>query len=436
MSIYQEIWDADQEENGIRAIRKNDKSEFLKNNQNSYSVGFVVVDEQATGSDAKVISEVVIPPAKRLTYDLCGRLFDNYALDPGIREELTAEEAIEEMDFIREIVPTKPLQVAKEFIARDLGRKVTDTDLTVMIEKTWFLQGKAGSKFASGFEHVFVGEQKPKGDQPDSRAVILGGYHFWYKYFLDDGGKKGGLDFDDRIKYKGTRYGAATPQGLLVPEVVTLSFEWNAPDIVKDPQAVNQPSQLLAKPTGGFWVGCSPEGLIALGLIRVRTSVGSVAVINGSTYDVKFFPLDNNSQSIRSFFPIFKRTDFSNISPKDTRVEDKKTSFIDGKVKIAAALVNPSGDESGRETVTLLNIAPTSVDLDYWKLKAPNGWEFTFADVTIRAGESRVFRMVSPSPQFSNKGGTITLLEPSGKVHDRVEYTDEDASREGFTIKF
>ena len=285
MSIYQEIWDADQEGNGIRALRKKDQSQLRDK-----SIGYILVDEEASGSDANILSEVVIPPAKRRTYDLCARLFDNYALDPGIREDVTEGEAIEEMEFIREIIPTKPLQVAKEFIARDLGRMVTDTDLAVMIEKTWFFQGKAGSKFASGFEHVFVGEQKPKGDQPDSQAVKLGGYHFWYKYYLDDGGRKGGLVFDDRIKYNGTRYGGAdeTSQGVLVPEVVTLSFEWNAPD------TVNQSRQLLNKPIGGFWVGCSPEGLIALGLVRVRTSVGSFALINGSTYDVKFFPLDSN----------------------------------------------------------------------------------------------------------------------------------------------
>ena len=157
---------------------------------------------------------------------------------------------------------------------------------------------------------------------------------------------------------------------------------------------------------------------------------------NGSTYDVKFFPLDSNPQSIRTFFPIFKRTDFIDDSPGNGNGGDGETPATEGTVKIIAALVNPSGDESGRETVTLLNIAPTSVNLDNWKLKAPNGWEFTFADVTIGAGETRSFRMVSPSPQFRNKGGTITLLEPSGKVHEQVEYTKEEASREGFTIKF
>ena len=427
MSIYQEIWDADQAGNGIKALRKKDQSD-LKNE----SVGYVLVDEEANGEEANILSEVVIPPAKSLTYDLCARLFDNYALDPGIREVVTAGETTEERNFIRAIIPTQPLQIAKNFIARDLGQTVDDTDLAIMIEKTWFLQGKAGSKFASGFEHVFVGEQKPKGDRPDFRAVELGGYHFWYKYYLDDGGKKGKIEFDDHIKFRGTCYGNAeeTTQGIFVPEVVTLSYEWTAPD------TVNNSTQLLQKPIGGFWVGCSPEGLIALGLIRVWTSAGSSAVINSSTYEVRFFPLDDNPQSIRTFFPIFKRTDFIDSSPGNGNRGEEGTPTAEGTVKIIAALVNPSGDESGRETVTLLNLDSTAVNLDNWKIKAPNGWEFTFADVTIGAGETRNFRMISSSPQFSNKGGTISLLDSSSNVHDQVTYTKQQASREDFTIKF
>ena len=424
MGIYQDVWDADQEENGIRALRKKDQS-----NLKDEAVGYVIVDEEVSGDDANVISEVFIPPAKRETYDLCERLFDNYILNPGIREIVTEGESLEERNFIRAIIPTKPMQVAKEFIARDLGQTVTDTDLAIMIEKTWFFQGKAGSKFASGFEHVFVGEQKDSGEKPDLQAVDLGGYHFWYKYYLDDGKAIGE---DDRIQYRGTRYGnsTTTAQGILVPEVITLSYEWEAPD------TANGSTQLLKKPIGGFWVGCSPEGLIALGLIRVLTSAGSSAVINGATYDVKFFPLTDNSQSIRTFFPIFKRADFINISPGNGNGGGDGTPTTDGTVKIMAALVNLSGDESGRETVTLLNIAPTAVNLDNWKIKAPNGWEFTFADVTIGAGESRTFRMVSSTPQFSNQGGTITLLESGGTVHDQVTYSREQARREDFTITF
>lgn len=433
MSIYQEIWNADQQQNGIPAIRKSDLLS-LKDE----SIGFAVIDEEASGKDVRVISEVVIPDSKRKTYDLCVSLFDNYILDPGLRENITTEESIEEREFIKAIIPTKPLQIAKDFIARDLGQEFTDLDLAVAIEKVWFLQGRAGSKYASGFEHVFVGEQKPTGNQPDDVAVKLGGYHFWYKYYLDDGGKIGDLEFDDRITYGGTRYGGAS--GRLVPEVVTINFKLNAPD------TLNRSNQLLKKPIGGFWVGCSPEGLISLGLVRVLTSVGSQAVINSSTYKLEFFPLSDNPKSIRTLFPRFIRTDFvddeqgevpSVIDDSGDGEEAAGTESVRaGQVKIIAALVNPPGDEAGRETVTLLNTTDTAVDLDSWQIVAPNGWRLTFADVTIGGGDTRRFSMIASDPQFSNEGGTIALLESDGKVHDRVTYTGEQGSHQGMSIVF
>lgn len=433
VSIYQEIWDADQQQNGIPAIRQSD----LQSARDS-TTGFAIVDETASGTDARVISEVVIPDDKRATYDLCARLFDNYTLDPGIRDDITSEKSIEEREFIRAIIPTKPLQLAKEFIARDLDQEFTDIDLALAIEKTWFLQGKSGGKFASGFEHVFVGEQKSKGDQPDDVAVELGGYHFWYKYYLDDGGRIGDLELDDRITYGETEYSPSTSaQGRMIPEVITISFRWTAPD------TLNRSNQLLKKPIGGFWVGCSPEGLIALGLVRVLTSAGSQAIINSSTYDLVFHALTNNASSIRTLYPEFKRTDFINIEPSDgdRQGEEADTSpetepVTSGFVKIASAVVNPLGDEAGKETVTLLNTAPDAVNLDNWQIVAPNGWKVTFADVTIPGGDSRRFRMISSEPQFRNKGGTITLLEADATVHYRVSYSEEQGSRQGMSIVF
>ena len=430
MGIYQEIWDADQQENGIPALRKKDQLD-LRNK----SIGFAIVDEEASDTNARLISEVVIPDDKKLTYDLCASLFDNYTLDPGIREDITPEESIEESEFIKAIIPTKPLQIAKDFIARDLGRTFTDVDLAIAIKETWFLQGKAGSKFASGFEHVFVGEQKPTGDKPDDQAVTLGGYHFWYKYYLDDGGKMGDLEFDDRISYGGTRYSSGTTdQGRLIPEIVTINFRWKAPD------TLNRSNQLLQKPTGGFWVGCSPEGMIALGLVRVLTSAGSQVVINSSTYKLEFFPLSDNPKSIRTLFPKFIRTDFIDIEPgdgDDQETEEGDTDRpADSSIEIVAALVNPPGNEAGKETVTLLNKTQAPIDLDNWQIVAPNGWKFTFADVTIPGGETRRFSMISSEPQFRNKGGTIMLLDPDGQVHDRVTYSEAQGSQQGVSIVF
>ena len=216
---------------------------------------------------------------------------------------------------------------------------------------------------------------------------------------------------------------------------MTINFRWKAPD------TLNRSDQLLKKPIGGFWVGCSPEGMIALGLVRVLTSAGSQVVINSSTYKLEFFPLSDNPKSIRTLFPKFIRTDFIDIEPgEDDQQEpderDEGERPADSSIEIISALVNPPGDEAGRETVTLLNKTPAAIDLDNWQIVAPNGWKFTFADVTIAGGDTRRFSMVSADPQFRNKGGTITLLAPDGQVHDRVTYSEAQGSQQGVSIVF
>ncbi len=427
-TIYQDIWDADQTTNGVPAVRKGELT--------SEQSGFVMVDEPgaAAPGEHKVLVKVKIPETKRQTYHLCERLFNNYTLDPGVRELVTADETQEEKDFIDAIVELPPLQAAREFISRELNQTISNTALASMVKETWFLQGRAGSKHASGFEHVFVGEQKPKGEQPDDAAVKMGGYHFWYKYYLDDAGSRIPIPAPDadRIVFHGTRYsGAEDPaQGLLVPEIVTLSFEWLAPDFTTGAQ------QRLSKPIGGFWVGCSPEGLIALGLVRCRTKAGKIAKINGATYQLDLHRLDDNPQSIRTFFPRFKRFDFRDINPGDDDEEGNGTSPSDSEVRIVAALVNPSGQEAGRENVTLLNTSPTAVNLNKWVIQAPNGWRFVFADVILKGGEVRTFRIPTTNPQFRNKAGNITLFNDKNKPHHQVSYSDEEAKREGFTIVF
>ena len=458
-TIYQDIWDADQDTNGVRAICPHDVKP---------SSGYAVVDEPTTaGEEHHVIAEVVIPPEKNQTYELCEKLFNNYTLDPAIREDVTFEETREEQNFIDAILPLPPIQVAKAFMESEQGSAISDSNLAAMIKETWFAQGMAGSKTASGFEHVFVGEQSAKGELPDTQAAKMGGYHYWHKYFLDDGA---GLlsDGDDRIIYQGGRYGGGDrADGRLVPEIVTMRFRWNAMDFATGRD------QLLSKSIGGFWVGCSPEGLIALGLIRVRTRAGNMAVINGSTYQLDFHALDNNRHGIRTFFPRFIKTELKDLCPEDHDQDRDGTSGggggsgngqpgpgggppndpnpapgpgglgerpngaeANGNLRIIAALVNTSGNEVGRETVTLINAGPESINLEDWSIRAPNGWRFTIGDVTLPSGETHRFRMTSPQPQFRNKGGAIALLSPDGKVQQEAKYDKDQGSKEDHTIIF
>ncbi|MEL4897940.1 lamin tail domain-containing protein, partial [Crocosphaera sp. Alani8] len=382
---------------------------------------------------------------------------NNYTLDPAERDEISSFEREEERKFIEAILPTLPIQIAKEAIANHRRRDLSDIEFALAIEEAFFFQGNAGSKNASGFEHVFVGEQKDEGEKPDKSPTELGGYHFWYKYFLDDGGKNSTMEFSDRISYGKSEYD--NDQGILVPEVITLSYTWEAPEFDNNGNPTGK-KQLLNKPIGGFWVGCSPEGLVALSMVKLLVG-RSNAIINNAEYELRLFTLSNNSASIRTFFPKFlgisvRRDgatpgggDGSNTGGGDSSdrgtgssrlkkdfVAEEQPEFKGDLIHIAAALINPSGDETGKETITLFNASSESVNLENWQIIAPNGFVFMLTDTIIEPGDFLPLRMIANSPQFRNKGGTIALLDANDTVQSRVKYTSDQSVQEDIFISF
>jgi uncharacterized protein YukJ len=106
---------------------------------------------------------------------------------------------------------------------------------------------------------------------------------------------------------------------------------------------------------------------------------------------------------------------------------------IDKRVRIIAALVSPLDSEE--KSVTLLNSTSESVSLEGWKLADRNKMKTDLAGI-LNAGD--VKRIPIPERDFDlpNKGGIITLLDNKGFKVDGVSYTEEDASRKGWTIVF
>jgi hypothetical protein len=163
-----------------------------------------------------------------------------------------------------------------------------------LIFDVWFRQFDDGrNRDLSGFEHVAVGEQN---------GGAVNGHHFWYKYHLDDWAAFSGAD---DIDYDGSRYdgpnrrgGRLTALGRRVPEVVTLAYRWDAYDYETGQR------RALYEPIGGFWVGCSIEGLIALGLVRFFERGRTQTTINGARYEIELYRSPDR-QSLRTFFPRF-----------------------------------------------------------------------------------------------------------------------------------
>ena len=447
-SIYQKLWDADMLGNGLPALRVGEST--------NESTGYVLVDEPQglVDADHEVIKAVSIPESKQETYRLCERLFDNYAMERRAVEIVRPQETQEEMDFIDAIMRTRVIQVAKRYIGMSINRRISDQNFASLIKQTWFRYATSGSqRQATGFEHVFVGEQ-------GSKVESIGGYHFWYKYYLDEGGKNTDNQAGrDRIRYYGTRYGGGrhADRGLLIPEIVTLSLSFDAPS--GDTRRRQSGDIRLSKPVGGFFVGCSPEGLIALGMVRCLTQSGKIAKINGAEYQLDLHRMDDNPVSIRTFFPRFLRADFIDIripsqprpTPKPSEPSKSEPTIPDAKTdpatqppdivdnpefRVIAAMVNPKNPEGGQEFVQIMNISSEVANLEGWNLIAPNGVEFTLGDVEVEPGELHQFRFPTKQSVLRNKLGTISLTDPHDNLAQVCEYSSEAAAREGAPILF
>jgi uncharacterized protein YukJ len=105
----------------------------------------------------------------------------------------------------------------------------------------------------------------------------------------------------------------------------------------------------------------------------------------------------------------------------------------DAVVRIVAALVNPPADDVGKETVTLLNVSPGTVDLGGWALIDRNENRETVGG-TLEPGAFRTIALTGTA-QLGNKGGLITLVDAGGLKIDGVSYTAEQA-QQGWTVVF
>ena len=105
-------------------------------------------------------------------------------------------------------------------------------------------------------------------------------------------------------------------------------------------------------------------------------------------------------------------------------------------VSIIAALVNPSGDDTRKEFLILLNKSDQAVDLSGWQIVDKNNKKDTLSNQTIAATSTLRINLSGQGAQLSNKGGNITLLDKNGVKITGVSYTSQDAEASGFLVKF
>lgn len=435
-NLYQQIWDADQALNGVRPI-------LASTGVGNKDDGYVKTEEIniTTGRNHRLLTEVEIPQSKQDTYKLCQKLFDNYTLDGSKREKtFTTNEFFENYKFIEAVKNLGPMKIARDFVAGKLVAQgsiesvsdMTDFLWTYTLTTLWFreFQSTSSTPSRNGFEHVFVGEQSSGGR--------IGGYHFWYKYWLDDGG----MDLEDkegqdRISFNSLEYDRAEGPGELVPEVATFSYNWDAKDFE------GGRDQDLGKSTGGFFVGCSPEGLMAMATARFYDDEAvnkRDILINGNEYELKLFKDDYNfgrpdarvgEVSINTFYPVLKKVLVTSLPEPPSPEPPSETT---AGVVIASALVDVDGPEDGNETVTLENTGGAAVSINNWKIAGPSGdasnrFYLIEDSAPLGPGESRTFKLVSqPGRQparlkNSGSGLVIKVYDASDEEKDTLSYS-------------
>jgi hypothetical protein len=105
-----------------------------------------------------------------------------------------------------------------------------------------------------------------------------------------------------------------------------------------------------------------------------------------------------------------------------------------GDVRVVAALVNPLGNDVGKESVTLLNTTPQAVDLTGWTVANAANKRLALGGM-LEAGAALHVPLSTRVP-LSNNGGTITLFNAADQQVDQVSYKARDAARSGWTLVF
>ncbi|MEO1560586.1 MAG: DNA/RNA non-specific endonuclease, partial [Cyanobacteria bacterium J06632_19] len=110
---------------------------------------------------------------------------------------------------------------------------------------------------------------------------------------------------------------------------------------------------------------------------------------------------------------------------------------------IAAAMVNPSGDERASEWVSIINLSLEPVNLEGWRLSDTKREPLQLNSVLneqqriLQPGEALRIQPLSPV-MLSNRGGVISLYDNqgTGRRIDRVRYSERDVELEDAALRF
>ncbi|CAI5728119.1 unnamed protein product [Peronospora effusa] len=151
---------------------------------------------------------------ERPTYKMLFELLDNYERETGVTEKVTPKELAENNMFLNAVIETAPMRYAHAWLLKN--HKVTGDlkDFKKKLEFIWFgLYRREARNDSSGFEHVFVGEEK--------NGKICG-CHNWLQVYNEER--------NGRINYKGyirpRQRGCKFMEPTNKEQLLTFQFQW------------------------------------------------------------------------------------------------------------------------------------------------------------------------------------------------------------------
>jgi len=108
----------------------------------------------------------------------------------------------------------------------------------------------------------------------------------------------------------------------------------------------------------------------------------------------------------------------------------------DEAVYLERALLNPSGDDAGKEVVVIGNLANATVRLDGWRLVDKRSRVTAIDGLNLAPGGSAQIALDGSGVQLSNAGGNLVLLDHTGRQVDAVVFTAADTAADDRFIRF
>jgi len=188
---------------------------------------------------------------------------------------------------------------------------------------------------------------------------------------------------------------------------------------------------------------------------RYQVTVSEIETLTGIEFDNQIYEknplLFNENQEAREELNVVEFPERIAVDEPEELVAEGEVRDIvaDQKVPvyIAAAMINPLGDERQNEWISIINLSADDVDLNGWTLSDAKRPPLDLGKVLdankriLHPGEAVRVQPVEPL-MLSNNGGVILLFEKprsgetQGRRIDRVHYTPEQTKWEGRPIVF